>query len=246
MADSTCSVAACVRGVYCRGWCDPHYRKWLKYGDPVVGTFHIRLVGTPEQRFWPRVNKSGPMPPHRPELGRCWLWTTTASTSNGYPQFRCGERMVLCYRFSYEQVVGPVPEGLQLDHLCHNEHPTCAGGPDCPHRKCVNPDHLEPVTNNENQGRRVGMHYAPMCRNGLHSMNDDNVRVTSTGIRVCRTCSPGPRPNIDDVCPNGHERTPENKRVRPDRRVICKPCERDATRRYGARQRSKRLADRSA
>lgn len=147
-----------------------------------------RINGTPEERFWPRVNKNGPVPEHRPELGPCWLWTTTASTDNGYSQFRHGPRMELAHRFAYKTVIGPIPDELQLDHLCHNQS-SCTGGPTCPHRKCVNPDHLDPMTNDENQARRVGMHVnkKPKCKQG-HKFDDVNTGWTSTGRRLCIQC----------------------------------------------------------
>lgn len=233
MADITCSVPDCDRRVYCKGWCEPHYRQWRTHGV-VGGPIRQRINGTPEQRFWPRVDKHGPLPSHRPDLGPCWLWTTTASTTNGYPQFRHGRRMVLAYRFAYETIVGPIPDGLQLDHLCHNQS-GCEGGPDCLHRKCVNPGHLEPVTNDENAARRAGMHYAPMCRAGLHKMIENNVRITDIGLRICRTCVPGRRANFEEVCVNGHQRTPENV-VYFGMNRQCRPCRRDAQRRHRQHQ----------
>ena len=90
-----------------------------------------------EERFWSKVDKNGPVPSEAPELGRCWLWT--ASNIRGYGQFQIGSRtgntrkMVKAHRFAYEHVVGAIPDGLQIDHLCNN--PTC-----------VNPSHLRTVT----------------------------------------------------------------------------------------------------
>lgn len=80
--------------------------------------------------FWSRVDKTD----------GCWLWTSTV-VWNGYGQFRINNRRVYAHRFAYEQVVGPVPDGL--DHLCRN-------------RRCVNPAHLEPVTRQENLRRGAG------------------------------------------------------------------------------------------
>lgn len=145
--------------------------------------------------------------------------------------------MVLAYRFAYETIVGPIPDGLQLDHLCHNQS-GCEGGPDCLHRKCVNPGHLEPVTNDENAARRAGMKFTVQCQTGTHDRSPENVRITTTGIRMCRTCSPDVRADLDDVCANGHPRTPENTYIY-DRCYInrkCRACQREATRRYRARR----------
>jgi hypothetical protein len=77
------------------------------------------------ERFWSKVNKYGP--------NGCWLWTASIAP-NGYGHFYRGTTGGrVAHRFAYELLVGPIPEGLQLDHLCSN-------------RGCVNPDHLEPVT----------------------------------------------------------------------------------------------------
>lgn len=73
----------------------------------------------------------------------CWLWTG-ATSPQGYGRFNAGlredARNVLAHRWSYEHHVGPIPDGLDLDHLCRVRH-------------CVNPEHLEPVTRQENVQR---------------------------------------------------------------------------------------------
>jgi hypothetical protein len=112
----------------------------------------------PEERFWPKVDKAGPIPANRPELGPCWLWTSI-KTERGYGYFIAntsraartpngGQKRVPAHRYAYELVVGPVPEGLELDHLCRNH-------------SCVNPAHLEPVTHQENVRRGMA---GPMRR----------------------------------------------------------------------------------
>src|SRR4051812_41628217 len=85
----------------------------------------------PEVRFWEKVEKEGAVPADRPSLGPCWEWT--AFKLRGYGQFSPWKGL-LCraHRYAYELLVGPIPEGHELDHLCRN-------------RGCVNPAHLEPV-----------------------------------------------------------------------------------------------------
>jgi HNH endonuclease len=89
----------------------------------------------PSERFWAKINKGGPIPEHRSDLGPCWLWT--AATNYGYGVFRIDRRSIYAHRYAYELLVGPIPDGLQLDHLCRVP-------------PCVNPTHLEPVTHREN------------------------------------------------------------------------------------------------
>jgi hypothetical protein len=74
----------------------------------------------------------------------CWEWTGTRTSDRVYPRF-CVEktRYVLAHRFAYEHYVGPIPKGLTIDHLCR-------------FTLCVNPEHLEPVTNVENVMRGNG------------------------------------------------------------------------------------------
>jgi hypothetical protein len=73
------------------------------------------------------------------EIGDCWECIKGVQP-NGYGKTYIGSgdyKVVLVHRYVYEQLVGPIPAGLVLDHLCKN-------------RKCANPDHLEPVTPGEN------------------------------------------------------------------------------------------------
>lgn len=133
---NTCSLGdgKPVRG---HGWCGTHYMRWRRYGDPL---FTKRIIGDTEARFWEKVDKNGPIPAHRPDLGPCWVWTATlnAGTNQGYGHFGVGQKVVFAHRFSYELANGQAAGGTpDLDHLCRNH-------------ACVRPDHLDPVTNREN------------------------------------------------------------------------------------------------
>lgn len=117
-------------------------------------------------RFWPKVDASGD----------CWEWTA-AKTHDGYGfigQSRRGSGKVYAHRFAYEQLVGPVPVGMQLDHLCRVRH-------------CVNPDHLEPVTNREN-ARRGSKARRTHCTNGHPFSEANTYRSPQRGTRTCRQC----------------------------------------------------------
>jgi hypothetical protein len=77
-------------------------------------------------------------------LNDCWPWLGSHS-NGGYGTYRGNP----AHRGVYEALVGAIPEGMYLDHTCHNDA-SCPGGSSCPHRACVNPFHLEPVSNKEN------------------------------------------------------------------------------------------------
>ena len=135
-------------------------------------------------RFWAKVNPSGRVPAHRPELGCCWEWIG-ATNRAGYGQFEVGtfaaHKVRGAHRVAYEALNGVIPEGLQCDHLCRN-------------RACVNPAHIEPVTNRENARRGLnGLLWAPLthCLRG-HPYNTANtywyLTVRGQPARKCREC----------------------------------------------------------
>lgn len=110
--------------------------------------------------------------------GECWEWTG-GLTPAGYGKFWLDGRTVLAHRLSYELHVGPIPPGMQLDHLCRR-------------RSCVRPDHLQPVTIRDNLLRGVDTLAAlnvakTHCRNG-HEFTDANTYRPPDGSRVCREC----------------------------------------------------------
>lgn len=140
-----------------------------------------RTRGSVEARFWRRVLITD----------GCWLWT--GALKDGYGRLSRGCRgmgYLRAHRFSYELHKGPIPGGLDLDHLCRN-------------RSCVNPDHLEPVTRGENTARSPIAITAVKsrqthCLRG-HQLVGANVYM-HWGRRNCRECK-----RIRDRRAGGHD-----------------------------------------
>jgi hypothetical protein len=195
----------------------------------------------PSERFWPKVNKNGE--------GGCWLWTG-CQNGTGYGRF---DKSV-AHRFSYQLLVGPVPDGLDLDHLCRVRH-------------CVNPDHLEPVTRSENLRR--GILHGPIdggraaarqrekthCPQG-HEYTPDNTYSPPSrpSARYCRRChlehtwkrrgkeepammSPRLPSAHRTHCPQGHPYDGENT-IRSGGRRVCRICSRTRSREAARRRRA--------
>lgn len=128
----------------------------------------------------------------------CWAWTG-ADGGRGYGSIRrraseTHHAATKAHRAVYEVLVGPIPEGLTLDHLCHTRNPDCPGGFTCPHRRCVNPAHLEPVTGRENQLRSANAPSAinarkTHCKRG-HEFTPDNIyrQPAKPNKRYCVAC----------------------------------------------------------
>ena len=108
-------------------------------------------------------------------MSDCIDFTGSVSRKDGYGRWN-GK---LAHRLTYEATHGPIPSGLTLDHLCRN-------------RRCVNPDHLEPVTNRENilRGTSPSALHAVQtaCVNG-HPFDAANTRTNANGSRSCRACN---------------------------------------------------------
>lgn len=150
--------------------CESDYRKQLTSEKPKkpVPTFAERLLAKV------RVAESG-----------CWEWTASHVGSTGYGKIvNMNKTLMPAHRASYQLFVGPIPDGLEIDHLCRNP-------------SCVNPEHLEPVTGRENKIRAMpyrvtGNEKKTHCPQG-HPYDEENTRLYTapTGYtgRNCRACS---------------------------------------------------------
>lgn len=120
------------------------------------------------QRFWQKVDKTN----------TCWLWTGW-NNGSGYGLIKIDGKSVLAHRYSYELHNGPIKIGRVIDHLCRRP-------------ACVNPNHLEEVTQKTNVHRAIGAVWEKKraqthCIHG-HPLSGDNLYTRKDGKRACKQC----------------------------------------------------------
>ena len=160
--DSTreCSIEECTKPAsQRRRLCSMHYYRLRHWG-----TTESKSDG---ERFEEKISRTE----------ECWNWAATQN-GRGYGFFSINGRYVQAHRYAYELYVGPIPDGLTIDHLCRNTI-------------CVNPSHLEPVTQGENTrrgmiatGRGIAV---TACPQG-HQYTPENTYIEPKGSRSCREC----------------------------------------------------------
>jgi len=173
LAYSEAKCSSCKRNVSYENWCMG--KRICPHCGTLLGTVIIKPVKDNSmdlERFTYQYKK---------EENGCWIWLGTQSP-NGYGRFSVRGKYRTAHRWAYEQFVGKIPDGLSIHHKCNN-------------RLCVNPEHLEPLTNRENSKRIVIKNlpnYAlynlakTHCPNG-HEYNQENT-YKKGGRRICRIC----------------------------------------------------------
>jgi hypothetical protein len=164
MNERKCSVEDCQRVYRSRGLCSSHYNRRMRAGELEI----VQPQRPDDERFWSSVDAEGD----------CWEWTGSLHPS-GYGQFRAkGKKMWRAHRYAWTELVGAIPRGMTIDHLCKR-------------RSCVNPDHLEVVTSEENNARSGSFSAVNArkthCKRG-HEFTADNLYTQYTKGRPGRLC----------------------------------------------------------
>jgi len=119
----------------------------------------------------------------------CWTWVAGVKNT-GYGVIRQDEEQY-AHRISYQLFVGPITPTLEIDHLCRN-------------RACVNPEHLEPVTQRENLHRALVAR--KRCKSGRHERTPENTFTRTNGIKTCHPCLKDSYRRADAKRPQAHVR----------------------------------------
>ena len=127
-----CSIASCDLPTLTRGWCEKHYRRFLKHGSPDDRPLRERRFRDPEEAFAARTE----------QRGACLQWIGSLD-NKGYGSLVRNGKSMKAHRYAWERANGPIPEGMVIDHLCFN-------------RGCVNADHLRLATHTQNRRSMSG------------------------------------------------------------------------------------------
>lgn len=185
-----CDVDDCPNPARHRRWCNAHYARWWRYGDPLGVPTKLSL----EDKYRVRVDVRGD--------DECWPWLGHI-TNRGYGRMSHDGKKPQAHNVGWNLYYGEIPGVLVIDHICHNDS-GCLGGPSCPHRSCQNPQHWELVTPAENTSRGqsgINSRSKTHCPRG-HEYTKENTYITKSGGRMCIQCG------------NDRARTPEMKAYR--------------------------------
>lgn len=149
------------------------------YYSPICS--QVGRTKTLESRFWAKVNKDGPIPAHRPELGPCWLWMGS-TVRGGYGRLNDGRSGVNTHRLSFELCVGAIPDGLDVLHKCDNP-------------PCCNPEHLFPGTDQDNANDKVEKGRSPNQKGAANG----NARLSPEDVLLIRRLLSEGQPAYTDL-----------------------------------------------
>lgn len=171
-----CSVEGCGRPYLARGYCTRHWKRWRNGQDPTTKSFREKTV---EERFWERVDKSGP--------DDCWMWTgnTRGTKPLMYGILSIDHRGISAHRLAYEFQNGTLPQLVEADY-----RGTCVRHT-CDNTLCMNGRHLIPGTHVQNMQDKVDRHrtgrYKTHCKRG-HPRTPENIYQSRQGPWHCKPC----------------------------------------------------------
>lgn len=128
MSNRTCDILDCDKPAKKRGWCMMHYTRWIRNGDPITA----KRFADPRESLRARSVRDGD----------CIVYTGHRTTK-GYGAISVNYDTIPAHRFAWEVEKGPIPDGMQIDHICHN-------------KACVNVDHLRVTTAQQNKSNHNG------------------------------------------------------------------------------------------
>ena len=152
-----CKVTGCDLEVKTRGWCNRHYKRWFRWGDPLGG--RSDRYADPEEALEARTEWQGD----------CLVWTGTKSPT-GQGQIRVNGKSKLVHRYVWEREFGEIPDKVMLDHKCYNQ-------------SCVNLEHLRYANKSQNGSNRSGTSSKTGHRNVYRLHNGQyQVSITKDGV----------------------------------------------------------------
>lgn len=223
MSSPKCSIAGCERRHKGRGLCDMHLQRLRTTGTTdAPASKEIAGYDSIGRPVWQRAEdpKTKLMARVASGLNGCRIWTG-AKNDKGYGLINVNGVRVYTHRLAYELFVGPIPDGLVIDHLCRNP-------------PCCNPSHLEPVTGAENT-RRGEPAQRTHCPQG-HPYDEANTRwrkkidkksrrpVLARDCRQCDRERGRARYAARTHCDRGHAYTEDNIIQTPGGKRWCKTC----------------------
>lgn len=161
-----CTEPGCAKRTHARGMCATHYQRWSRYGRTVLRPNSTQtcmaagcelnidsygLCNVHYQRMKKHGRIEGPslieriVARYEVDADGCWIWQGKPDAA-GYGRISVADNVQYAHRVSFETFIGPIPEGLTIDHLCRV-------------RACINPGHMEPVTLSENVRRELAVRY---------------------------------------------------------------------------------------
>lgn len=127
-ATKLCSIDGCGKPIKARGWCETHYARWKRHGDPLT----TQRFMTPEESFSAKTSWQND----------CLIWLG-GNNKKGYGHMRVNGIMMRVHRYAWQRAHGEIPDDKVVDHICHNP-------------SCVNVEHLRLATYSENSSNRSG------------------------------------------------------------------------------------------